>query len=70
MVTGYAAGHNFKMGVCDCGRRLIDFRGISTNENLGQKWICHDGSAATVMEITTILTLIDKSDKIAASLFA
>lgn len=69
MVTGYAAGHHFKIGVCDCGRRLVDFRGISSTEHVGQKWITHDGSIATANEITTVLSLIEKSDRVSESLF-
>lgn len=61
MINGYAGGHTFVNGLCDCGRRLVDLRWI-TEADERQEGITHAGQA-TAYEIKAILSLVEQMDK-------
>jgi hypothetical protein len=57
MITGYAGGHNFKNGVCDCGRALVDIQWV-TKDDINKPHIAHSGNA-TALEIEQIRRLAE-----------
>ena len=64
MITGRAGGHEFVIGVCDCGRRLVDLRGLDPDVDAGKPDIAHVGNALR-KEVIEINELIEKMDKVA-----
>ena len=63
MLDGKAGGHEFLNGVCGCGRRLVDLRGISLEKDLNKPNIAHSGNAAAY-EINEIVAMINKMDAV------
>jgi hypothetical protein len=63
MIDGKAGGHTFVNGLCDCGRRLVDLRGLALETDLNKPNIAHAGNA-TVYEINEINALIAKMDAV------
>lgn len=66
MISGYGGGHNFVNGVCECGRKLVDLRGVKNPDDVGKPNIAHRGTA-TGGEIDSINELLAKMDKVFAN---
>ena len=62
MITGDAAGHNFKDGICECGRRFVDIQYYGS-ANVGEHGIAHSG-ALSAGEAVSIQFLKAKMDSI------
>ncbi len=58
MIDGRAAGHDFKFGVCDCGKHLVDIQDV-TSDDAGKPGIAHSGYV-TLHEIQQIVVLANK----------
>ncbi len=61
-MNGKAAGHEFKLGVCVCGRRLADFRDLNTDSAGKMGFTCHGGTL-TYGDINDINVLVAKMDE-------
>lgn len=64
MISGKAGGHDFVLGICDCGTRLVDLRGLDPVIDINKPHIAHAG-ASTAWEINEINKLIEKMDQVA-----
>lgn len=62
MIDGRAGGHDFIVGVCACGRRLVDLRGLDPDADINKEGIAHVGKVLRT-EIIEINSLIERMDQ-------